>query len=165
VSTNQSAPEVKIAKAIGYRIIAKKAVRTVIWLIVLAAVVYAIIASSMARYVATNLGTMEIVSTNFPGGYAQPKTVVAIDGQGGYKDNNPLQNLKAAVTPHRDVIVGEVQVGPYGTPDWSSYGFKGMDSKDNLSNQYIVKCLEGCSGDSDFRIVRADQIMGIPVGR
>ena len=163
MSSNQAASEVRIAKAIGYKIIAKKAVRAVLWLIVLALIVYAIIAASMARYVATDLGTLKIVSTNFPGGYAQPKAIVAIDPEGGY-DGNPLRNLQAAVTPHGGVVIAEVVEGPFGSPDWSSYGIK-RTSDDKLNDEYIVKCIEGCGKDTKFLVPRADQIMGIPVGR
>lgn len=164
MSVNQAASEVRIAKAIGYRIIAKKAVRAVLWLMLLALIVYGLIASSMTRYVATNLGTLKIVSTNFPGGQAQTDTVVAVDLAGGY-DGSVLNNLLTAVTPHSGVFIAEIVEGPYGTPDWSSYGIE-RDREDTLSNQYIAKCIDGCDGaEGSFILIRSSQIMGIPVER
>lgn len=161
MSVNPVASEVRIAKSIGYRLVAKKAVRAVLWLIVLAIVIYAIIASSMTRYVATNLGTLKVVSSNFPGDQAQKDTVVAIDLAGGY-DDNPLKNLLTAVTPHRSVLIGKIVEGPYGSPDWKSYGIeKPSDAK--LSNQYIFECLQGCEAKGVYGVVGNDQIMGIPV--
>lgn len=161
MSSNQSASEVRIAKAIGYRIIAKKAVRAVLWLILLAVVVYGIIASSMTRYVATDLGTLKIVSTNFPGGHAQPGTVVAIDPSGGH-DGSPLANLLTAITPHSGILIGEIVEGPFGAPDWASYELE-MERDAKLSNQYIFRCLEGCGEVDGYGIIKPQQIMGIPV--
>jgi hypothetical protein len=163
VSSNQAASEVRIAKSIGYRIIAKKAVRAVLWLILLAAVVYVIIAGSMARYVATDLGTLKVVSTNFPGGQATAGTAVAIDPQGG-QDDSFLKNLLTAVTPHGGVLIGEIVEGPFGSPDWESYGID-LGSDDKLSNSYVFKCLEGCEVEGSYGVVENDQIMGIPVER
>lgn len=162
MSVNQVASEVRIAKSIGYRLVAKKAVRAILWLIVLAAVIYAIIAASMTRYVATNLGTLEIVSSNFPGGQAQKGAVVAVDLEGGY-DDNPLKNLLTAVTPHSSVLIGKVVEGPYGSPDWKSYNLK-RPSDSKLSNEYIFECVRGCKAGT-YGIMRDDQIMGIPVER
>ena len=162
MSSNQAASEVRIAKSIGYRIIAKKAVRAVLWLIVLALVVYAAIAGSMARYVATDLGTLKIVSTNFPGGQATPGTAVVIDPEGGY-DRSFLKNLLTAVTPHGGVLIGEVIEGPFGAPDWSAYGIE-AEPEQKLSDEYIFRCIEGCETER-FYVVDAEQIMGIPVER
>lgn len=161
MSNTQSASEVRIAKSIGYRIIAKKAVRAVLWLILVALVVYAIIASSMTRFVATDLGTLKIVSPNFPGGYAPVGTAVVVDPEGGY-DGNPIQNLLAAVTPHGGILIAEIVEGPYGSPDWSSYAIeREKDSK--LTNEYIAECLQGCEADGTYVVIRSDQIMGIQV--
>lgn len=161
MGTIPAAAEVRIAKSIGYRIIAKKSVRAILWLIVLAAVVYVFIASSMTRYVATDLGTMKIVSPNFTGGNAQKGTVVAIDPMGGH-DGSILKNLKTTITPHGGILVAEIVEGPYGVPDWSDYKLK-MDEERVLSNEYVIKCLEGCNGNIDYGVVHAEQIMGIPV--
>jgi len=163
VSSNQAASEVRIAKSIGYRIIAKKAVRAVLWLLLLAVVVYVIIAGSMARYVATDLGTLKIVSTNFPGGQATSGTAVAIDPEGG-QDRSFLKNILTAATPHGGVLIGEIVEGPFGSPDWDAYGIdREQDAK--LSNEYIFKCVEGCEVEGSFGVVSNDQIMGIPVER
>lgn len=163
MSSNRAASEVRIAKSIGYRIIAKKAVRAVLWLILLAVVVYAIIAGSMARYVATDLGTMEIVSTNFPGGQAKAGTTVAIDPAGG-QDQSFLKNILTAATPHGGVVVGKIVEGPFGSPDWSAYKIN-REAGDKLTNEYIFKCIEGCETKGSFGVVENDQIMGIPVNR
>lgn len=163
MSINPAASEVRIAKTIGYQIIAKKAVRAVLWLILLAVVIYGIIASSMTRYVSTDLGMLKIVSTNFPGGNAQPGTVVAIDPQGGY-DGGVLSNLLAAVTPHSGIVIGEIVHGPYGSVDWAAYEID-REKDYKLSDQYIIKCIEGCETEGSFGLIGKEQIMGIPVGR
>lgn len=161
MSNTQSASEVRIAKTIGYRIIAKKAVRAVLWLILFGVIIYAIIASSMTRFVATDLGTLKIVSPNFPGGYAPIGTSVVVDPAGGH-DGNPLNNLLTAVTPHGGILVAEIVEGPYGSPEWESYGIdRERDSK--LSNEYIAQCLEGCDSEDTYLVIRSDQIMGIQV--
>ncbi len=161
MSNTQSASEVRIAKTIGYRIIAKKSVRAVLWLMLVAVVVYAIIASSMTRFVATDLGTLKIVSPNFPGGYAPVGTAVVVDPEGGY-DGNPVKNLLTAVTPHGGILIAEIVEGPYGSPDWSSYGIE-RDRNSKLSNEYIAECLRGCGEEPTYVMIRSDQIMGIQV--
>lgn len=160
MTSTPAASEVRIAKSIGYRIIAKKSVRAILWLMVLAVVVYGFIASSMTRYVATDLGTLKVVSPNFPGGNASKGTLVAIDPAGGH-DGSILKNLQTSVTPHGGILIAEVVEGPYGSPKWKNYDLK-MDKDRVLSNEYVVKCVEGCQ-DLDFGVVRSDQIMGIPV--
>lgn len=161
MSNGSADAEVRIAKFIGYKIIAKKATRTVLWLFVVALVVYLLIAATMTRFVATDLGSMKIVSPNFPGGHGQPGTEVVIDPLGGH-DGNPLTNIITSFSPHRGILIGEIIEGPYGKPDWASYNLT-RDREDVLSDQYIMRCLEGCSADVEFIIVGADQIMGIPV--
>lgn len=161
MSNTQSASEVRIAKTIGYRIIAKKAVRAVLWLILVALVVYAIIASSMTRFVATDLGTLKVVSPNFPGGYAPIGTAVVVDPAGGH-DGSPVHNLLTAVTPHGGILIAEIVEGPYGSPDWASYSIE-RDRGAKLSNEYIAECLRGCEEDGTFMVIRSDQIMGIQV--
>lgn len=163
MSTNPAASEVRIAKHIGYRIIAKKAVRAVLWLLVFALAVYGIIASSMTRYVVTDLGTMKITSPNFPGDQAEPGTVVVVDPRGGH-DGGILKNLLTAVTPHQGVLIVELLEGPYGSPDWASYEIP-RERDAHLTDEYIFKCLEGCETPGSFGVIGSDQIMGIPVER
>lgn len=163
MSANIAASEVRIAKSIGYRIIAKKAVRAVLWLLVLAVLIYGVIASTMARYVATDLGTLKVVSTTFPGGQATEGTAVVIDPEGGHT-GNPLNNLLTAVTPHGGILIGEIVQGPFGTPDWATYGID-RDADEPLSSEYIFRCLEGCEVEGSYGVIAEDQIMGIPVER
>lgn len=163
MSINTAASEVRIAKTIAYQVIAKKAVRAVLWLALVAAVVYLIIAASMTRYVATDLGTLKLVSANFPGGQAQAGTVVAIDPKGGH-DDSIFKNLSTAFTPHGGIVIGEIVQGPYGEPSWADYGIL-RESKDKLANEYIFKCLEGCDSETSFGVINSSQIMGIPVDR
>lgn len=162
MSSTPAASEVRIAKAIGYRIIAQKAVRAVLWLILIAAVVYAIIAGSMVRYVATDIGWMKIASPNFPGGQAPAGTAVAIDPAGGH-DGNLLNNIVTAATPHGGVFVAEIIQGPYGSVDWRSYGMDEMDRDAKLSDEYIIRCIEGCSVVKNYGLISKDQILGVPV--
>lgn len=162
MSGSKAASEVRIAKAIGYRIIAQKAVRAVLWLIVIAAVVYAVIAGTMIRYVATDIGVLKIASPNFPGGHAPIGTAVAIDPAGGH-DGNPLKNIATAFTPHSGILVGEVVQGPYGAVDWKAYGFDGVEKDKKLSSQYIIRCIEGCSVVDGYGLITADQILGVPI--
>ena len=161
MSSNPASSEARIAKSIGYKVLAKRAVRTVLWLIALAAVIYLIIASSMTRYVATDLGTMRVASTNFTGGSAPAGALVLVDPVGGH-DGNPLKNLATAFTPHGGVLMAEIVEGPYGDVDWKSYGLE-MDQERLLSNEYIAQCIEGCDVENSFVLISADQIMGIPV--
>lgn len=162
MSLRTPASEVRIAKNVAYKIIAKKGLRVVIGLMIFAAIVYAIIASTMTRYVATNLGSMKIVSTNFPGGHAVPGTQLLIDSTGDF-DNKPWTNLFMAIAPHPSTMKVEIVAGPYGTQDWDKYGIEGT-SEDKLNNEYIFECLEGCDPDGNkFGIMSPSWIMGVPV--
>ncbi len=162
MSGNQAASEVRIAKAIGYRIVAQKAVRAVLWLVLIAAIVYAIIAGSMIRYVATDLGWLKIASPNFPGGQAPVGTAVAVDPAGGH-DGNILKNIATSFTPHSGVLIAEIIQGPYGSVDWKSYGMDEMDRDTKLTDQYIIRCIEGCSVVEGYGLISEDQILGVPV--
>lgn len=154
--------EVRIAKSVAYKIIAKKGLRAIVGLLIFAVIVYVIIASTMTRYVATNLGTMKVVSTNFPGGYALPGTQVVIDPTGNL-DNKPWTNLVTAITPHASTMKVEIVAGPFGNQDWAKYGIE-RSADDKLNNEYIFECLEGCDPSGNkFGIMDPSWIMGVPV--
>lgn len=162
MSMKTPASEVRIAKGIAYKIIAKKSLRTVVALAVLAAIIYAVIASTMTRYVATNLGTVKVVSANFPGGQALPGTQILIDPKGNY-DNMPWTNIFMAITPHDSTMKVNVVAGPFGKVDWPKYGID-REKTALLNNEYLFECVEGCNPDSNqFGITLPSWIMGIPV--
>lgn len=162
MSLTTPASEVRIAKSVAYKIIAKKGLRAIVGLVIFSAIVYAVIASTMTRYVATNLGTVKVVSTNFPGGYALPGTEVLIDPTESF-DNKPWTNLVMALTPHSTTMKVEIIAGPFGNQDWGKYGIE-RSADDKLNNEYIFECLEGCDPSiNKFGVMNPSWIMGVPV--
>lgn len=158
--------EVKLAKNVASKIYVKYAVKTVVGVVIAAIVAYGFIASSMTRYVPTNLGYVKMVSPNFPGGYALPGTEVFINPGSNYTGNDFLPNLLASVTRHENVIRGEVIAGPFGPVNWKDYGIQ-RKNDENLENEYVFKCLDNCNFEGkeiEYGITRATWIMGLPTG-
>jgi len=162
-----SASEVRIAKKIAYKIWAKKALRAILGLFVVALIGYALIAATMTRFVPTNLGVVEVVSPNFPGGQANPGTVVLIDPTKSYDPKNIFTNLLMAISPHANVLKVEILEGPYGTTNWDKYDIDRAEDSP-LDGEYVFKCLEGCGQGEDTITYGAMDplwILGVPVDR
>lgn len=162
-----SASEVRIAKKIAYKIWAKKALRAILGLFVVALIGYALIASTMVRFVPTNLGVVEVVSPNFPGEQANAGTVVLIDPTKSYDPENIFTNLLMAMSPHSNVLKVEILEGPYGAAHWEKYGIDRAEDAP-LDGEYIFECLEGCGGGEDaitYGVMDPLWILGIPVDR
>lgn len=169
------APEVRIAKKVYYRRMAKQFVTLFSGFFILATIIYLCFAITIIRVIPTNnAGFIPVRNLTAEGGVSKAGDQIVInviDPQG----DGFVERAKQSLLMTSNAAIVQVQAGPFGKITEAKNGTIAINDKivsrnlvrapegEFLDNQYVVKCLSGnCAKGMSF-IVSANNVYGEPL--
>lgn len=178
-------PKVKITVAAAGHLLFKRVMTILMVTVIATIVVYACLAATIIRVVpATNVSGINVVKENtFVGGEVPSGQLAMVNpnlGTDGAVGTDFFDRLVQGVLPNTNASVVEVLAGPYADISWMETGLVQIDdtlmdvyveepetadgeSKEHLSGEYLVRCIEGDCVPGEGRIVSEDSFYGILV--
>lgn len=172
---NSGTPTIRVSQSTYQKTVLKEILAKVVLAFIGVLLIYLVVAAFLMRVMPTSAGLILTKNNTYPGAILPLNSQILVDlNPEAVSTVGPLDNLKSAFIPQKNVALVEVLAGPIGELKWASNvltvdgkplvpPFYDDPNKKFLENEYIGVCIAGDCTPGLPLIFGQNQTKGVPL--